>query len=1226
MADDFSPDAYTFHRRWVDDLVNTPLQQDHVKGSKTSSLTRSPTEHVLRGSKSFAARSWKSRQPINSRVPSNKENRSTTASDSDRPLALPQAFKPVSVLGEIVANNQSIRPIYPNCKSRPSPTPSLRKKKIESLVKAHGSPPHVRVTAGGRIVPSDQSPLCHPRYGYSAIQVNGGLIKFAPNHPVGKAQWTEATQNGFVAQDIHGRLCQIVGKEFRPLEEINGALRLFIPAPNIRIADPEATSGPASGDIAASTTSEEHRQMSRVVALEPPPSAQINALQLEYSKLNIELKDVDKTEVLHGRTMGKAAKDALIGKRRELVTALDKIRRAIKSLEQQTVTATAPSPPPKGAAAKNPASPQKNRLPPFLQQRHVLQQTQVAQAPSGVYAPFFGPTQPQAFPPPFGFQTTPSPTLSSLNTVYTPSTNAESAFNPQWGIQSAPMFVPPPPPPFDGSMSSASLPYLQGNLQGTSTYCQPAQQFATNHEMAQCNDVTLPQHDGSHCCADLQRVASPRQSHALPIKAPEQKTLKSSLNPMSPVYKPNKSATAEGNKDENHHKAAQPTQKLTQAPSSPSQPLDSPVQDSTYGDNGKSPRSSPLRKPTLVQSSSISSFATADFFPSNTREYSTRKDEYPEGLVPSVGKENATPLPRDLTNSNAVTPPKQAPFPHGHPVIVNGSTDPASPQTGGYKAPAPPPGTPVQQSATISNDRLPLRINGSSWERQSHGFDVDTVPDRHAHNISPKVKRRDWLFVEEDPAQEAGQPSSSPEKFYQCRDEICVQSSPCFDADFLKKPRDFVEGYKAGIDRHPPSFDRSSDWLEGYCTALMKSKSQSSGSAIALPSNGSPTRSASRRPSPVPIQQHSLRGPDIERRNAVFSRPSLATVETALHSLDSLKQAVFAPQNENAVLTPAVDGPHVSEAPMNLGAWARHQDKIVSMQAQPVHQADSFASFHFPSRTASIIKRQAANPDDCVGPKDERMGLYRGDNGSNGSGVPLLQVERSGNEFAQSSRMSSFSSKSAGCGSDSSAEVRLSSMTSIDSNLYRNWPGHRIFSPHLEYKSISSVAQHAGLASGYFAQGHHDGTNDELHPPAAPTLTHASVIGAPQTQRLASNAGDCAAPQTRHSKEASLDGMSSPPKSPPPPQSPPGSPRGSPEKGKPRESPGKGSPARVKFEHIAEKVGIKVNNTKDTKETAESSTPPGKRRWHNVWKGFGNGKDIGKDENAAAGSKQSSRT
>lgn len=163
-----SPSPQSF--RWVDELVATPTPHRPIVRDET--LLTSPTEHVLRGSKSFAARSWKSRASGNSlRVPSNKENRSTSASDNDRPVA-PQPTKLAPVLGEIAPNNQVLRPAGGPFKPRPSPTPSLRKKKIESLVKAHGSPTHVRVTAGGRIVPSEQSPLCHPRYGYSAIKVS----------------------------------------------------------------------------------------------------------------------------------------------------------------------------------------------------------------------------------------------------------------------------------------------------------------------------------------------------------------------------------------------------------------------------------------------------------------------------------------------------------------------------------------------------------------------------------------------------------------------------------------------------------------------------------------------------------------------------------------------------------------------------------------------------------------------------------------------------------------------------------------------------------------------------------------------------------------------------------------------------------------------------------------------------------------------------------------------
>ncbi|KAI7069589.1 hypothetical protein KC352_g42695, partial [Hortaea werneckii] len=207
-------------------------------------------EHVLRGSRSFAARSWKSRTSANSlRVPSNKENRSTTASEADRVPAAPVPSKGVPVLGEIVSKNQNIRSAAAAAgglwRTRQSPTQSMRARKIESLVKAHGSPPHVRVTAGGRIVPSEQSPLCHPRYGYSAIKTNGGLVKFAPNHPTGKTQWTQATQNGFVAQDMDGRLCQIVNGTIMPLNEVNGAMQLFMPAPNLSVTQ----RGPSQGSV-----------------------------------------------------------------------------------------------------------------------------------------------------------------------------------------------------------------------------------------------------------------------------------------------------------------------------------------------------------------------------------------------------------------------------------------------------------------------------------------------------------------------------------------------------------------------------------------------------------------------------------------------------------------------------------------------------------------------------------------------------------------------------------------------------------------------------------------------------------------------------------------------------------------------------------------------------------------------------------------------------------------
>ncbi|KAK3677843.1 hypothetical protein LTR78_001938 [Recurvomyces mirabilis] len=522
-------------------------------------------EHVLRGSRSFAARSWKSRASVPSlRVPSNNENRSTNVSDNGRPAALyiPRA---VPILGEIVGNNQILRPPFLGYKPGPSPTPSLRKKKIESLVKAHGSPDHVRVTAGGRIVPSEQSPLCHPRYGYSAIKTNGGLIKFAPNLSSGKATWTQATQNGFVAQDVNGRLCQIVDGTILPLHETEAGLQLYIPAPNLNITQPVpamvAPHMPSNRLVSAGTAV--HAEGLQ----EPPVMSQIHALELEYSKLEHELKDVDKTEVLHGRAMGKGARDALIAKRRELIVNLDKIRKALKSLREQPMSTS----PPQAFGGKS-ISPPRNRLPAFLQQRQ-NQPTAMPGLQNGlpIYAPGFGgaPTAP-GFGGPYNFHTTPSP---------------DSGFGGQsWPMPPPTMFM--PPPPFDGSMSSTSLPYPAVPLDMAPAVLQQpiANQLITGH---------LPQNDGARSFADLQKVSSPMHSRALPIKAPHS-AVKSSLNPMSPIYKPDTGMLP-----------AQDTRTLAK-------PTIKPVD-------------SPTKTMHKIHSSSVSSLATADFFPTNTTEYSTRK-------------------------------------------------------------------------------------------------------------------------------------------------------------------------------------------------------------------------------------------------------------------------------------------------------------------------------------------------------------------------------------------------------------------------------------------------------------------------------------------------------------------------------------------------------------------------------------------------------------------------
>ncbi|KAH9827054.1 hypothetical protein Tdes44962_MAKER09858 [Teratosphaeria destructans] len=1134
-------------------------------------------EHVLRGSKSFAARSWRSRQSTQSlRVPSDKENRSANVSEAtDRPLVSRPVVKLPGVLGEIAPNNQAIR--GGPWRQRLSPTPSLRKKKIESLVKAHGSPQHVRVTAGGRIVPSEQSPLCHPRYGYSAVQINGGLVKFAPNHPVGKAQWSQATQNGFVAQDVHGRLCQIVNGTVLPLTEVDGALQLYMPAPNLNITQRGPSTAPtnAAGPPHADS---QPRKPSSVIAPDPPHAAQISALELEYSKLDAELKDLNKTEVLHGRTMGRAAREALVSKRRELVVGMDNVRKALKSLRDQAAPPDIPTATQHGGLRRS-MSPTKSRLPGFLQQRQDMPHLPVQQVPPAMLGPFFGAMQPPPYQAPWGIQPVPSP---------------ESAYGQPWAMPPAAMFA--QPPPFDGSVSAVGLPSQSPPLSSTLNQEQPVQPSAPVQQQAATTD--LPQNDGSCSVADLEKISPSRQSHAVLIKAPESKGLKSSLNPMSPVYKPGQSVSPQSSNEP--RPVMKPVEGRAPTPMAPFHQLNpslgGPLRVVNHTDEPASP---PQRA--LVQSSSIASFETVDFFPRNTREYSTRRHEYPDPSNTVAGNKENVDLQR---HDSKLNPPMSTPE---KLKTINQNHEGASPHT---TAPAAPPGTPVNADAVLSRTQLPSHIDERTWERQDHGDKVDTLPDRGKHNLSPKIKRRDFLFVEERPEQLAVQPSPSPDKYGHLQDELCVQSSPDSHDDFLKKPRDFVEGYQAGLKRQAPAVDRSGDWIDGYCAGLKKATSASSSatnvSGVTGHSDGSPTKPNSRRPSPVGIVQRSD-----GRRNA------LMPIE-AQQSMDTLKQAILAPQNENAVLTPAADGPHITEAPLNLGAWARQHGSGPLLDMPAEVPAGSFNGFHFPPRTSSMVQRQPGVSDELVGPRNETLSAPGLEDGQ-GPAVPLLQKIRSGNEPNPLSRAVSVNKSIASSTDPTAVGARVSNMTSIDSNLYRHWPGPRVFSPHLDYKSISSVAQQAGFASGFFAQvpGQFDGTHDDLDPvpPAAPKLTHAHPATGPAfTQRpyggvMGDGTVAASRPYNSHFKESSLDGMSNAPASPLI------SPKGSPNKA----SPTKGSPARTKFEHIAGKVGIKVPvNGKEASATpGEPVSPKGKGLWHKAW-GLGR-KDGNSGEGAGSG-------
>jgi hypothetical protein len=1005
MSDNYRPSTNFIPEIWGDpDAYGLHMREWSLIASS------SPTEHVLRGSKSFTARSFHSRVSTNSlRVPSTQSTIENFAMVSN-PV---RADVPLGgggggmVLGEVGLSGQAAR--IGTHKLRPSPTPSLKKSAAQAIVKSHGSPSHVRVTAGGRIVPSEQSPLCQPRYGYSAVKANGGFVKFAPNHRGMPQQWTSATEDGSVAQDVNGNLCQIVNGIILPLREVDGGLRLYVDAPNLtfthRGAQPHFPYGQGPG----------------VPPAEPPVEAQVAALELQYDNLTKDLKDVDRTEATHGASMSRHAKQMLVARRISLVKEMDQIRRAVKDLKNR---------PPAAA----PTSPRAMRL------------------AAAAYHPM--------------------PALT---------------FGQHVGPFAAPDFA-SQPPTFDGSAYTSVGP---GNEVPPYGMPHAFRQFGGPRSVVSAN------------------VGA---AHAVTIKAPDNRAgggLKSRLNPMSPIYKPGgvegkPYAVRDNTKSSSHRPPPASASSHAQQPSS------------AHVSTNATETINSAKKNAHLHSSSSSSFGTADFFPGNPREYSTRQHAYGED------KENTDP---ELFGSD--------------PGVADCVT---------FKTPIAPPGTPVND--TTSHAPLPSKADTDAWTK----VHVD-VPNRDTHNVSPKNKR-EWRFVHERPEETLDLTTSSPAKPHVCQEKVC-EATTILTIDFTHKSIDWLEGYQAGLQRRAVSADRMGDFLDGYCSGLLKSKPLSTSLSTAVQSTSSPTKSQSRRPSTALASRSSSRLHQADEGSAHRS-----SWEVTTKSLDILKQPY--PQSEKVARTPSVDGLNGKAPPPNQTAWSAGPPLPNSAN----NYGEQVPGFPVPKRGSSADHRRAIMSD------SNNSASYRS---------KALLVDRAlntpqstSNKTPAPTNQGFMRSNMAGIASNPGS--RLGSLGSVDSNMQNPWPNTHVMTP-ADWRSAGAFSQPTALTTGYFAHGQFDGTNDVCPYLRAPGPLTFGPVGAPQrVTSVTSDASQARMVAAGRFREGSLDATAFPASA----QSPPASPDGTPvrtDSKKTREVHlRKGSsPTKAKFEHFAEKVGIKVS-------------------------------------------------
>ncbi|USP74414.1 uncharacterized protein yc1106_01688 [Curvularia clavata] len=268
-------------------------------------------EHVLRPSASAAAN-------LNSR-----------SSNSLRPPAAPAPT-----------------PVAPQ--KRPSPSPSLKRGKAEKLLKEHGSPPGLRVTAGGRIVPSDLPPLGTSRYSdavyrqQQSLRAASGNVMAMQNHP--------NSSNLARIEVVNGQPVVFVGDRMFALPAVNTTTSA-LPVNGVAAMDPtmkRAPEPPTPGIHGAMPGS--YGGPSRSATHTPFAGLDLATLKTQQTLKKQELKVVEQTEVLQANHQNEAWRAAMIEKKRSLIIELDALRKQISAMETGATTAQ-PSPIPTAISA-----------------------------------------------------------------------------------------------------------------------------------------------------------------------------------------------------------------------------------------------------------------------------------------------------------------------------------------------------------------------------------------------------------------------------------------------------------------------------------------------------------------------------------------------------------------------------------------------------------------------------------------------------------------------------------------------------------------------------------------------------------------------------------------------------------------------------------------------------------------------------------------------------------
>ena len=625
-----------------------------------------------------------------------------------------------------------------------SPTPSIKKGKAEKLLKEHGSPPGMRVTAGGRVVPTDLAPLGSPRFSFDESKRSASqafpIASSPSNIPFPHTNvfstpcvpYHHSFHSKLVAENDVPAMPSV--HDFDVSKESNyshlGFDGYFPWLVSWQLPEPSTVSA-RFNSYPCNFNSQNQNQNYPPASMKTHDTELLNkqkGLEQLYARMEHDLKEFEKQEVLKQDTTTDSERQKMVQKKKEMIIELDKVRKTLKETKQHLETLD-----------------------------HIFDESAQSQ-------PF---------------------------TNFTQHICSHAANSTSLASQMSSRAV-------DGKIGTSSSQIHSGYVQEPlSIYCHEqdyslinsmqttfSRQGAPNSDQSfyplkrYVNSLIVDRNESSLNLVRGDNRPVTRSSHALPIKDPKDVTgailgKKTSLNPTSPNYEPTHLATVHKGADTHSRIRTSNSTNIMAAENDCRMPY-------VQGEEAANPSIYLHGERTAGRVSSLSSVATADFFPKDTAEHSSAKYDISQPIAGA-----ASLFSRNLTNAWNTEALRKDQNRHHQPLF------PRSVDTFGPIAP------PVS----------PAEIRSQRSVTESSGFTSKDANHTHSERLISSRLPEDVLLGALTKYQSDKERDISPAQI-----------------DIEGRSTTFVEGFYAGLLHGPIPLVTDSDFDKGYCIGLLNSR------------------------------------------------------------------------------------------------------------------------------------------------------------------------------------------------------------------------------------------------------------------------------------------------------------------------------------------------------------------------------------------------------------------